>query len=380
MFKRRSTHYLIAAGILSLLSALYWGYRAYQSHVELDEFMSRAVSFQQSLGKDTQSGVDSTDSKNIQSRGNTVSLTSGVFTDQTGQEKASGEGKSKKPVKVRIMTPKEVALYSDGDPNAAVRVESQPRPPVPDGTWINDEHVSQWVELPDGEVVKTFAVPGMEIREGDRVSPQYIENVKDEEGNYIEIDGERYDISPETAADEYAREYALQKIVWAKTLKTSVQEVEQMIATHELIVKLSHETMTPEETGINLNLLHAVRPDLYEVEQPLSVSSEIKPGEVEAWLNSSSPEPLLPGEVNRLLPRQSNFPPVPSQETDDRERLSPDRFDTALKLLKLIDEYGTEEGLRRLREMDPDAAQRFERRGTPSRDAPKGHTHPDDSP
>ena len=59
---------------------------------------------------------------------------------------------------------------------------------------------------------------------------------------------------------------------------------------------------------------------------------------------------------------------------------SPDSFD---KARQLIDEYGTEEGLRRLRESDPDAAERFERqrRGTPSRDAPDADGQsPDDAP
>ena len=464
MFNRRFTHYIIAVGILVLLSALYLGYRAYQNHVDFGEFMSRAVSFRQSLDKDTQPGVDSTDSQNIQSRGDAVSLTSGLAPNQTEYLNTHGDESSSPPVKVRIMTPKEVALYSDGDPHAAVRVESQHRPPVPDRTWTNDEHVSQWVELPDGELVKIITIPGMEIREGDRVSLQYIENAKDNRGRYIEIDGERYDFPPEPTDDEYAREYVLQKSVWAETLKTSVQEVEQMITNRELIVKLSHETMTPEETEINLNLLSAVRPDLYEAVQPLSVSSEIKTGEVEEWLNSASSvsseiktgeveewfnsasselllpgevnslllhrsdfppvssvsseiktgeveewlnsassvsseiktgeveewfnsassELLLPGEVNSLLLHRSDFPPVSSQKTADHDGLSAAPAD---KAQQLIDRYGTEEGLRRLRESDPEAAERFEsdksrpgRERRPSRDAPKRDGYSDEEP
>ena len=58
---------------------------------------------------------------------------------------------------------------------------------------------------------------------------------------------------------------------------------------------------------------------------------------------------------------------------------SPDSFDNAQQL---IDEYGTEEGLRRLRESDPEAARRFEqeRRGAPSRDVPKADGYSDDEP
>ncbi len=84
-------------------------------------------------------------------------------------------------------------------------------------------------------------------------------------------------------------------------------------------------------------------------------------------------------------------PPITTQTAKNvkaelSEELSLERFD---KGRQLIDEYGLEEGLRRLREIDPEAARRFEREDPsvssreqgenrePSRDAPKGHTHPD---
>lgn len=52
------------------------------------------------------------------------------------------------------------------------------------------------------------------------------------------------------------------------------------------------------------------------------------------------------------------LPTIESIETQHGNRLSLERFD---KARQLIDEYGTEEGLRRLKESDPDAARRFER-------------------
>ena len=97
---------------------------------------------------------------------------------------------------------------------------------------------------------------------------------------------------------------------------------------------------------------------------------EIEPEEIKAWLNNPLSEPLLPGGAERLLPVQSDAPPVSSQETDTREGLSPERFD---KAQQLIDQYGMEEGLRRLREVDPDAARQFERerKPPPARDEPE---------
>ena len=68
-------------------------------------------------------------------------------------------------------------------------------------------------------------------------------------------------------------------------------------------------------------------------------------------------------------------PPVPAAakgvEADGWEGLSSEQREQAKQL---FDQYGTEEGLRRFRESDPEAARRFEqeRRSAPSRDVPKG--------
>ena len=57
-------------------------------------------------------------------------------------------------------------------------------------------------------------------------------------------------------------------------------------------------------------------------------------------------------------------PPTVSHEGLSRERFS--------KAQQLIDQYGSEKGLRRFREMDPEAARQFEqgRRPTPAREVP----------
>ena len=91
-------------------------------------------------------------------------------------------------------------------------------------------------------------------------------------------------------------------------------------------------------------------------------------------------ESVIQSDVEMIADIEKQFTPelpiTESVEAKLSERLSPDRFD---KAQQLIDEYGTAEGLRRLREMDPEAARQFERerRGAPSREVPSGHTHPD---
>ena len=62
----------------------------------------------------------------------------------------------------------------------------------------------------------------------------------------------------------------------------------------------------------------------------------------------------------------------PSASAIMGEGLSLDSYDTAKQL---FDRYGTEEGLRRLREMDPDAAERFER----GRREPPVHSESDEA-
>ena len=59
----------------------------------------------------------------------------------------------------------------------------------------------------------------------------------------------------------------------------------------------------------------------------------------------------------------------PAPPTISYEGLSPERFNEAQQL---IDQYGTEEGLRRFREMDSEAARQFERerRQPPNREVP----------
>ena len=88
-------------------------------------------------------------------------------------------------------------------------------------------------------------------------------------------------------------------------------------------------------------------------------------------------------------------PNLPQSAADLEKQFSPEGIEVKLtkgiptdpadKAQQLIDQYGTAEGLRRLREMDPDAARRFERRGKSNRSSPSSDAYfdaqpPDDSP
>ena len=131
---------------------------------------------------------------------------------------------------------------------------------------------------------------------------------------------------------------------------------------------------------------------------PDSISSESIDGDIDFLPARSEGTPIMP-ETKTPVPSEHVHhkdghihetptiqPPAPTDakgvEASGSEGLSPEQRD---KAKAFFDQYGTEEGLRRLREMDPDAADRFERGRRPTRDVPKDDDYsddqsPDDSP
>ena len=365
---RRFAPYLIVAGILAFLAVSYVSYREYQSYVEIQELVSNAVAFRQSLDKEIQAEGNSTDWQGARKGNHAESATSGFVTSQMKHATTHRGDASKKAVKVKILTPEVVAKYTGGDRHKAIIVSKGPPPPVEVGqTWTADDMVTQFIELPDGKVVKALVVPGEEIREGDRVSAEYIESVRDKRSE-IEIDGKVFEVPSDADRNLY-----MKKALWARILDTSVEEVESHIANQELIVKRDGEPLTAEETKINFDFLRKIpkfepflrseRPDLYDdppvhdhTHQFPSDSLEFESDGVD--VSSSQSTQSDSGKVERQPPVPSAPLTVSSQETESHDGLSPDSFS---KARQLIDQYGTEEGLRRLRESDPDAARQFER-------------------
>ena len=131
---------------------------------------------------------------------------------------------------------------------------------------------------------------------------------------------------------------------------------------------------------------------------PDSISSESIDGDIDFLPARSEGTPIMP-ETKTPVPSEHVHhkdghihetptiqPPAPTAakgvEASGWEGLSPEQRDQAKAF---FDQYGTEEGLRRLREMDPDAGDRFERGRRPTRNVPKDDDYsddqsPDDSP
>ena len=211
--------------------------------------------------------------------------------------------------------------------------------------------------------------------------------------------------------DPYEQEEYFKKFDQSIQLGTSIAEIEKMIAAGKLDLSLTEL----EKDMIDQQHARLERSRPFSVgSAPLSDKPPVKvrfakddgivpqhdPGQVEVDDTPSSEQPLSTGAlspkdlplidtapVRKVSESESsswNVPDIEQQltpegiESDLTKGLSADRFD---KAQQLIDQYGAEEGLRRLREMDPEAARRFEsdksrlgqdRIGAPSRDVPDG--------
>ena len=371
MLSRRFSPCIVGVCVVALISLSYVGYRAYQNDAEFKVFLSESEAFRLALATDRTSVMDSADWQTEQREGSAVAARKGLATNQTGRSETHGGDVSKVAVKVKLMKPERVAKYNHGDPHGSVVVRNSPSPETPSGTtWTEHDAVTQFLELPNGTVVETLISPGTEIREGDEVSPKYIA-IHTPPENTVEIDGVEHKIPPGVDRHQH-----LQKLFWSHELGVPVEETERMVANRELIVKPEGDPLTSEEEGIMTKLLRRIpkfdsflrseRPDLYEAEpahdhphQFPSESWKVAPGDSSSYLRQSSRDDSIPqGKGEKQAPVPSEPPSVSSQETGSHEGISPERFGRAQQL---IDQYGTEEGLRRFREMDPEAARQFER-------------------
>ena len=284
--------------------------------------------------------------------------------------------------------------------------------------------VIQRVISPDGQLRRVLVPKWAQYEEGDAILQSELDPVSLKwtdlkqqpgiDGRIITPDGVSYDVPEEyySIEDPYEREKYFKKFDQSIQLGISMAEVEKKIAAGEIDVSLSEseKSMVEEEQlFFERNRLLTPSPPPLSDKPPVKVRFLPDEGEdaLPGWRRKGeSPGPKnvseggspldtdttpvrtdiplppldLPGMVESTLSRRSeaeleasNKTPTPltaeSIETQLRERLSPERFS---KVQQLIDRYGSEEGLRRFREMDPEAARQFERerRPTPAREVP----------
>ena len=286
-------------------------------------------------------------------------------------------------------------------------------------------YVEQSVVTPDGKLHKVIVPQETQYEEGDAIlqselgPPMLLEeaqNPKRGDGKLI-IDGADYYLPEEfhSISDPYAREEYLNKFAWSIENGVSMDEVQEKIARRELDFSLSkdakrhvdeHEAMMErykmlapvapplsDKSPVKVSFLpdegedalpgwmrkldgnhpsrssEAVEGEDYSVTDIVSergINKDANGAPVRANISLS---PLdLPGMAEPKPSRRSGpgievsqTPNPLSAESIERrlkERLSPDRFD---RTQQLIDQYGSGEALRHLRQMDPDAARQFER-------------------
>lgn len=163
----------------------------------------------------------------------------------------------------------------------------------------------------------------------------------------IEADTRAWENDPNRIRIQREADSARQKLV----------ELEQMLQAYD------QPSNAVKQTGNAPWIIGSTVPDF----TPAPVSTETMNQTVEPK-DSVSPKMEDMGGSDAPSIRIDDDSPVDST-TQDKTPLSPERFENAQQL---IDQYGTEEGLRRLRESDPEAARQFEqeRRPAPSRDVP----------
>ena len=366
MFNRRFIPYIIAGSIIAFLSISYVGYKAYQNHVDFNELISEAEIFERSLDKDT----SSLEHKEGRSPFPT--------TNSTSSENLSDRFPylNKPPIKVRYDDPSMPALkLEDIPPEHRFR-------PKPDEL----ELVIQRVETPDGKIHEMLVARGMEIPEGASLPPSFfnrtIPQLPPRKKITTAMEVRKEDIPEGEDITTY-----MDKLRIASDYGVSVEEAERMLTSGQIRITevdrfpltnqagLGMEEASSESFRGEAGLDGAPMPPGHHGEDAASAGT----GSFEDFpaRSDSPPSPLNPPDMVESTPSPQSVADIEKQltpagiEAEFSESLSPERFN---KAQELIEQYGTEEGLRRLREMDPEAARQFEqgRRPAPSRDVPDG--------
>ena len=392
MFNRRFIPYFIAICIFVCLSVSYIGIRAYQNHVKLNAFVADAKMFQWSLDKDVPP-------QPYEYAGN---------------------------FKMDELMPQEVT-GPDGETYRTIVPPGMDIETLQTGGYIMnftpDQMVTQLVETPDGEIHEIIVPRGFELQEGAAVSPSEIDRPIADTRRVVRINGIEYEIPEGVDPVEYEH-----KLLYVSE-GLSMEEVERKIEAGEIRIHISDEERRISEEAERrraewLKRLPTEKPPMSDKppvkvrfmtdeEMGEVVSDSIPPKWVQELLDTDqhshsgaadhsphSAEHSAAGtateEVNRFEDIEdsparsevssvmdepsgsiSKVPTTKNAETDFKA-LSPAHLD---KAQKLIVQYGTDEGLRRLREVDPEVAQQFERErlrserlrsAEPSRDAPDG--------
>ena len=352
MLKHR---FLLCFVALVVLSVSYVAYRTYQEHVDFEEFLSKAKTFQFSLDKNTSPTIGSANRQTVQM------ASPGIDNSRNSTDTSTV------PIKVNLIDSRNRVVKTEWVDPADIPEESIGT------TWTADQMIQQSIELPNSTVIEILSIPGTEIREGDAVS---LEELGSRMRTRVTImrDGIPYEVP----VDE-APEIAKRKSLWSRSLGVSMEDINQMIANRELVVP----PITQEEHEINIKLLRKFGKRVTTESESFGDENwrdaELMPvsdatDSVSARDNSFE-DIDIPSARAKVSPAAGELKTPVLRQQGDGEPYAPHiekNVEAAPreKVQQLIDQYGTAEGLRRMREMDPEAARQFEQGRRPSRDAP----------
>ena len=391
MLNRRLIPYFIVVGIGVLLSVCYMGYREYQKHVEFEAFMAKV---QATLDKDSNPSLVSARTEQMESNLQGISTSSSVTTHQKPSNMpqpedfmATYQRLSNMPSPIDTLgEPVKVAVVSsaetDEEPVDMAELPPEIRAQLPDP----DAPMKPLrVQTPDGNIRVILVPAGIDYNEVDIALSEEIANSPAARvlGRFDKVGSVRDSEIPE---GETAESY-IDKKRWSTVLGVSIEEVGKMMERGHIqrrnvsrspVVEFPIEELIGDDhhhqssgsidealpSGEHQSKVPVFDRRLFEDTQRAPVRSDVPVSPLDP---PDMVKPISPQSVEDI---EKQLTPE-GIEAELSQGLSPDRFNNAQQL---IDQYGTEEGLRRLRESDPEAARQFERerRPVPSRNAPDG--------
>ena len=441
MLNRRFIPYLVLAGLVVLLSIGYISYRQYQKHIEFESFITGTQTLNDSFNDfiehtdvstpgyltDPQLHTDADRGSRVP--GGTTDTANPYFVGKRGDEYVYkvGDGHiyTPEPFDREFIEMQAWEITGVKTPYVEKRLNELAENSPYKG------QVVQRIVTPDGQLHNVIVPRDMQYEEGDAIlhselNPPILEAFNHQLSGEVNIGGEPIPDEYYAIDDPYERHKLIKKVMLSKRFGVSIAKIDAKIAAGELDLSLSAGERENVDQKLAIEqrkqmLLSFARPASSD-KSPVKVSflsdtaEDAMPGwmrKMQGTLPSGSGEAAAEAaysgadtfserDINEDAsgaPIRSNVPVSPSDLSDtvksispqsvtDIEKqltpkgieaelsqgLSPARFD---KAQQFIDQYGTEEGLRRLREMDPEAARRFEsdksrlgqeRRNPPTRD------------
>ena len=431
MFNRRFMPYIVGVCVAGLLFVCHTGYREYQKHIAFERFISDMQTFNRSVEHTETDGHAHLTDTHPHGSGNPdpstmTDTTNPYYKGKQGDEYVYMAGGkyiySVAPLDQEYLELQAWEITDEKTPYVKKHLK-----------WLAENspykgQVVQRIVTPDGQLHNVIVPHDRQYEEGDAIlrselDPPILEAFEqDEHPARVEIAGEPIPDEYYSIEDPYERHEFIKKVMFSKQLKISMAELEAKIAKDEIDVSLS---VREKENVDNNEAIEERGRILKSFAKP--VPSDKSP--VKVRLLSDTAQDALPGWIRKMehnpqlgndeigsgaaysattrvderigyedlkgVPVRSDLPhfpadlsrlvePVPQDIADLQKRLTPEGIEAELersvspdrynKMQRLIKQYGTEEGVRRFREVDPEAARQFEREPSPKppRNVPEG--------